>query len=289
MANTVIAENLKFPEGPSFDRDGNLYVVEIQGGQVSKIASDGSVSVFAKTGGGPNGANFGPDGQLYVCNNGGFPGSDREPGRVERIAPDGRVTVLIREVDGEPLNSPNDLGFDEYGNFYFTDPVFGAAGVELDGAPAGNICFHDTSGRTRRLHTGFAFPNGIGVSPDGRTLIVCESMTFKLHAFDILEPGVLGEPREFGFLGDGAIPDGFAFDVDGNILCCGFASGQIHVFAPGGGAKIGTLDFEDKRVTNVCFGGPEFKSLFVTESGAGRVVCVDWERPGMVLFPDRRG
>ncbi len=138
------------------------------------------------------------------------------------------------------------------------------------------------------MHTGFAFPNGIGVSPDGRTLIVCESMTFKLHAFDILEPGVLGEPREFGFLGDGAIPDGFAFDVDGNVLCCGFESGQIHVFPPGGGDKIGTLDFEDKQVTNVCFGGPEFKSLFVTESGAGRVVRVDWERPGMVLFPDRR-
>ncbi len=286
MANTVIAENLKFPEGPAFDRDGNLYVVEIQGGQISKITPDGSVSVFAETGGGPNGANFGPDGQLYVCNNGGFPGPDREPGRVERIDPGGTVTVLIREIDGEPLNSPNDLGFDEHGNFYFTDPVWGAAGV--DGAPPGNICFHG-SGSTRRLHTGFAFPNGIGVSPDGRTLIVCESMTFKLHAFDILEPGVLGEPREFGFLGEGAIPDGFAFDVDGNVLCCGYESGQIHVFPPGGGDKIGTLDFEDKRLTNVCFGGPAFRSLFVTESGAGRVVRVEWERPGTVLFPDRRG
>ncbi len=71
MANTAIAENLKFPEGPAFDRDGNLYVVEIQGGQISKIAPDGSVSVFAKTGGGPNGANFGLDGQLYVCNTAG--------------------------------------------------------------------------------------------------------------------------------------------------------------------------------------------------------------------------
>ncbi len=286
MANAVIAENLKFPEGPAFDRDGNLYVVEIQGGQISKIAPDGSVSIFAETGGGPNGANFGPDGQLYVCNNGGFPGPDRESGRVERVASDGSVTVLIREIDGEPINSPNDLGFDEHGNFYFTDPVWGAAGV--DAAPPGSVCFHDKSGTTRRLHTGFAFPNGIGVSPDGRTLIVCESVTFKLHAFDILEPGVLGEPRAFGFLGDGAIPDGFAFDVDGNVLCCGFESGQIHVFPPGGGDKIGTLDFEDKRVTNVCFGGPEFKSLFVTESGAGRVVRIDWERPGMVLFPDRR-
>ena len=286
MANTVIAENLKFPEGPAFDREGNLFVVEMAAGHVSKIAPDGSVSVFGETGGGPNGANFGPDGQLYVCNNGGAPGSKREPGRVERISPSGEVTVLIREVAGEPLNSPNDLGFDEQGNFYFTDPIWG--GDDVMEAPAGHICFHDTNGETRRIHTGFLFPNGIGVSPDGRTLLVCESMTYKLHAFDIREPGVLGPPREFGYLGERAISDGFAFDADGNVLCCGFGSGQIHVFPPTGGEKIATLDFEDKQVTNVCFGGPEFKSLFVTESGTGRVVRTEWERPGMVLFPDRR-
>ncbi len=286
MANTVIAENLKFPEGPALDRAGNLFVVEMAAGHVSKIAPDGSVSVFAETGGGPNGANFGPDGQLYVCNNGGAAGGKREPGRVERISPGGDVTVLISEVAGEPLNSPNDLGFDEHGNFYFTDPIWGGNTVEE--APAGHICFHDTNGKTRRIHTGFLFPNGIGISPDGRMLLVCESTTYKLHAFDIREPGVLGPQREFGYLGDGAISDGFAFDADGNVLCCGFGSGQIHVFPPAGGEKIATLDFEDKQVTNVCFGGPEFKSLFVTESGTGRVVRTEWERPGMVLFPDRR-
>ncbi len=281
---TVVAENLRFPEGPAFDRDGNLYVVEMKGRQVSRIAPDGAVSVFANTGGGPNGSNFGPDGHLYVCNNGGFPGPDKEPGRIERIAPDGAIEVLIREVDGQPLNSPNDVGFDEHGNFYFTDPTWRTT---RDSKPPGSIYFHDTEGTTHRLHTGFGFPNGIGVSPDGKTLIVCESLTYKLHAFDIHEPGVLGEPREFGDLGDGAHPDGFAFDADGNVLCCGFESGQIHVFPPTGGAKLTTLDFEDKRVTNVCFGGPDHKSLFVTESRLGRVVRVEWERPGMVLFPDR--
>lgn len=285
MANTVIAEGLRFPEGPAFDRDGNLFVVEIQGGQVSKIAPDGATSVFAKTGGGPNGAAFGPDGQLYVCNNGGFPGPDKEDGRVERIAPDGTVHVLLREVDGEPLNSPNDLAFDADGNVYFTDPVWGQGGVA--GAPAGHVCFCSADGRAKRLHTGFQFPNGIGVSPDGATLVVCESLTNKLHAFPIREPGVVGEPRVFGDLGRGAIPDGFAFDADGNVLCCGFESGKVHVFPPGGGEKLQTLDCEDPRVTNVCFGGPEFKSLFVTESGLGRVVRLEWTRPGMVLFPDR--
>ena len=285
--NQVVCEGLQFPEGPAFGPDGDLYVVEIQGAQVSRINADGDRSVFATTGGGPNGANFGPDGHLYVCNNGGFPSPDkpREQGRVERIGPVGRVEVLITSVDGKPLASPNDLAFDAHGNFYFTDPVFGANG--LDAPPPGGVCFSDVHGNARRIHEGFLFPNGIGVAPDGKTLIVAESSTFKLHAFDIEEPGVVGAPRLFGDLGDGAVPDGFAFDVEGNVLCCGFSSGKIHVFPASGGDKIEELTFDDPRVTNVAFGGENFSSLFVTESGLGRVVRREWHRPGMVLYPDR--
>jgi gluconolactonase len=286
MAGKVIAEGLGFPEGPAFDRRGNLYVVEIQGGQVSRIAPDGQRSLFARTGGGPNGSAFGPDGNLYVCNNGGFPrpGTERERGRIERITPGGAVSVLIDRIDGDPLASPNDLCFDAHGNFYFTDPVWGA---NLEEAPPGGVCFSDLSGRARQLHTGLKFPNGIGVTPDGTQLLVCESITSKLHAFEILAPGVLSPPTEFARLPDGAIPDGFAFDEAGNVLCCGFRSGKIHVFPPQGGARIGSIDFEDPQVTNVCFGGPGRRTLFVTESGLGRVVAVEWERPGHVLFPDR--
>jgi gluconolactonase len=280
MANTVVATGLEFPEGPAFDRDGNLYVTEIQGGRISRIAPDGTVELFADTGGGPNGAAFGPDGALYVCNNGGD-----ELGWVERIAPDGTITRLFTEVDGRPLTSPNDLAFDVHGNYYFTDPV---PGRPEPGAPqTGSVCFVDSEGNAKRLVGDLAFPNGIGVTDDGKTLIVAESMTFKLHAFEIIEPGVLGEAREFGFLGDRNIPDGFAFDAAGNVLCCGFRSSQIHVFPPEGGEKIATVDFDDDRVTNVCFGGPNGATAFVTESGSGRVVSFEWERPGMALFPDR--
>ena len=287
MTHTVIADNLQFPEGPAFDKDGNLYVVEIGGGQISKIDATGEVSVFATTGGGPNGANFGLDGNLYVCNNGGFPSRtrEREAGRIERVTPSGEVSIFIGEAEGEPLHSPNDLAFDAHGNIYFTDPVWGEQGI--DGSPPGHVCFSDAQGNAKRIHTGFAFPNGIGVTNDGARLIVCESGTFKLHAFDIVEPGVVGEPREIAFLGLGAVPDGFAFDIDGNLVCCGFDSGQIHVFGPNGGDKLNTIDFDDQGVTNVAFGGPDFQTLYVTESRAGRVVSLDWERPGMVLFPDR--
>jgi gluconolactonase len=285
MVATVLATGLQFPEGPALDRSGNLYVVEIGAGQIVRIGTDGGLSVFAKTGGGPNGSAFGPDGNLYVTNNGGFAGPTREPGRLERVSSDGRVVVLLTEIDRLPLHSPNDLAFDAHGNLYFTDPVPGERG--LQGAPPGSICFTDLRGAARRLHTGLAFPNGIGVSDDGRTLIVCESVTGKLHAFPIHEPGVLGEPRVFATLPEGAIPDGFAFDEAGNVLCCGFRSARIHVFPPEGGERLTSLEFDDPGVTNVCFGGPDFRTLFVTESRMGRVVSVPWERPGMRLFPDR--
>jgi len=288
MPNRVIAEGLGFPEGPAFDREGNLYVVEIRAGQVARITPSGERSVFAVTGGGPNGAAFGPDGFLYVCNNGGFPSRERqrEAGRVERISPAGDVSALITEVDGTPLASPNDLAFDEHGNFYFTDPV-PPASREFSEAPAGRVCYAETNGSARRVHTGLKFPNGVGFSPDGRGLVVCESVTGKLHRFEILAPGVLGEPREFADLGQGIIPDGFAFDEEGNVLCCGFESGKVHVFGPGGGTKLAEIECEDKRVTNVCFGGPEHRTLYITESGMGRVVATDWRNRGMMLFGDR--
>jgi gluconolactonase len=281
----VVATGLGFPEGPAFDRAGHLYVVEIRAGQVSRIQPDGPCEVFARTGGGPNGAQFDPDGMLVVCNNGGFRGD--EPGRIERIGPDGAVSVLLSAVDGEPLHRPNDLGFDPDGNLYFTDPLWPGRDQTAADSPPGHICFCDAGGRARRIHTGLVFPNGIGVSPSGDLLLVCESGTGKLHAFDIQAPGEVGPPRVFAHLGTDGDPDGFAFDAEGYVLCCGYKTGCIHVFAPEGGPAIEHIAFEDPGVTNVCFGGPEHRTLFVTESGLGRVVALDWKRPGMTLFPDR--
>jgi len=283
---SVIATDLRFPEGPAFDSDGNLYVVELTGGQISRVRPNGECAVFARTGGGPNGSQFGPDGQLYVCNNGGFKG--QEPGRVERIDASGRVEVFLAEVDGEPLNRPNDLGFDPDGNFYFTDPVWQGRGQTVFDAPVGHVCFSDLDGNAHRIHTGLNFPNGIAVSPGGNLLLVCETSTGKLHAFDIRTPGKVGPPRVFCDLGPEGQPDGFAFDAEGNLLCCGHGTGRIHVFAPEGGQAIEYIDFEDPGVTNVCFGGPEHSTLFVTESNLGRVVSSPWKRRGMTLFPDQR-
>jgi gluconolactonase len=281
-APRVVAERFEFPEGPAFDREGNLYVVEIRGGRVSRIRPSGAVEELAKTGGGPNGAQLAADGELVVANNGGFSGA--EPGRIERIDRSGNVRAWITHAGGAPLAKPNDLGFDAHGNLYFTSPRWPARGQTSAQAPPGDVCFATPDGVARAVHTGLAFPNGIGVSPDGATLVVCETGPGKLHGFPILEPGSLGEPRVVGDLGANGQPDGFAFDEQGHILCRGWETGRIWVFAPGSPACVETLAFEDDGVTNDCFGGPEHRTLFVTESKRGRVVAAEWKRPGMRLW-----
>ncbi len=294
MAETVIATGLKFPEGPAFDKEGALFFVELAGHRVSKIHTDGNPSVVAETEGSPNGLAFGPDGNMYVCNGGNrwaaetctdnTPGPGDRPGLLQKLTPDGVFSTLISEIEGVPLNSPNDLCFDPEGNFYFTDPVW----PDQNGYVApGTLCYSTVDGDAKRIHTGVEYPNGLGVTDDGSTLIVCESVTGKLLAFPILKPGELGDPREYGFLGDGTIPDGMCLDSEGRVIAAGHGTSRLHVFPAGGGPKEEEIVLTDKGITNVCFGGSDFSTLYITQADLGRIATYEWKVPGMVLFPDR--
>ena len=132
---TEVASGLRFPEGPIAMPDGTVLVVEIARGTLSRVHANGRVEVVATVGGGPNGAAIGPDGHCYVCNNGGFawherdgrlfPGEqppDYSGGRIERVnLGTGAVEVLYRACGPNPLRGPNDIVFDAFGGFYFTD------------------------------------------------------------------------------------------------------------------------------------------------------------------------
>lgn len=300
MNETILATGLEFPEGPVCDRDGTVYVVEIGGGRVRKITSDGAMTVFAQTGGGPNGAARGPDGALYVTNNGGFawrkgrpvgPAEDYETARIERIDANGNVQRLYDTCDGTRLSAVNDLVFDEVGNFYFTDPIHrDPQRPEPMGTPTyrqGNVYYASPDGKMiRRVATNLQHPNGIGITPDGKTLLVAETFASDLLAFPILRPGELGEKRLFGQLPSGYYPDGFCLDEEGYVLVCGPMGGGIVVFDPTG-KVVEVIASEDKMITNVAFGGPDYSTLYITESGLGRVVTRPWSRKGLVLWPDR--
>ena len=135
MESRTIAEGIEFPEGPIAMPDGSVVLVEIAAGALTRVAPDGSKTVIARPGGGPNGAAIGPDGKCYVVNNGGFAWHrengrirpvmqppDYSGGRVERIDLEtGAVEVLYRACGEVPLKGPNDIVFDNAGGFYFTD------------------------------------------------------------------------------------------------------------------------------------------------------------------------
>jgi gluconolactonase len=300
MSETIIATGLEFPEGPVCDRDGTVYVVEIRGGRVRKIAPDGALSVFAQPGGGPNGAARGADGTLYVTNNGGFawheglpigPAPDYETGRIERINAQGNVQRLYTTCDGMRLSAPNDLVFDAEGNFYFTDPVHRNPQVrESLNVPTkrqGSVYYATPDGKQiRRVATNLQHPNGIGLTPDGKTLLVAETFAASLCAFPLRAPGELGERRPFGSLPKGYYPDGFCLDEEGYVLVGGVLGGGIVVFDPNG-TQVELIACTDRVVTNVAFGGPSYMTLYITESGLGRVVTREWPRRGLMLFPER--
>ena len=301
MQPRTIATGLLFPEGPIAMADGSIVLVEIARGTVSRVAPDGNVSVVAELGGGPNGAAIGPDGRCYVCNNGGFdwierrgrlfPGdqpADYTGGRIEVVDLDtGEFEVLYESCDGHQLKGPNDIVFDATGGFYFTDH---GKNRERDRDRTGvYYAAADGSAITEILFPVEA-PNGIGLSPDESELYVAETPTGRLWAYGLESPGVISRERrdrpDGGRLLDGIggyyMYDSLAVDGDGNVCVATLINGGISVLSPRG-APPRFVPMNDPLTTNVCFGGADLKTAFVTLSSTGELAAIDWDVPGLPL------
>ena len=297
----VIATGLRFPEGPVAMKDGSIVLVEIERQTVTRVHPDGRAEVVAHTGGGPNGLAVGPDGAFYVCNNGGFqwrsemnllrPGgaaSDYTGGRIERIDPvSGELTVLYDRCGPNRLLGPNDLVFDAFGGFYFTD--LGKARARDRDWGGVYYARADGSHIAEVVHP-ILTPNGIGLSPDGKTLYVAETETARLWAFDVRAPGVLGKapfPSPHGgrlMVGLGGFQrfDSLAVDGAGNICVATLVNGSVSVVAPAGGL-LEQIPIPDMFCTNICFGGTGLRTAYMTLSGSGQLVTMTWQRAGLRL------
>ena len=302
---TTIASGLQFPEGPVAMPDGSILLVEIRRRTVTRVASDGTTEVVAQLDGGPNGLAIGPDGAAYVCNNGGsftwrevmgltlpgpFVAEHYSGGRIERLdLSTGAVTTLYTECDGRPLRAPNDLVFDIDGGFWFTDHG------TRDGRHADRTgVFYaqpDGSSITEVVHP-LDQPNGIGLSPAGDVLYVAETHTGRIWAWPLAASGRLastevspGSPRGSRLLV--GLPglqllDSLAVDAGGHVCVGTLVNGGITVVSPDG-SSIEHVPMPDVLATNICFGGEDLTTAYVTCSATGSLVSTTWPRPGLRL------
>lgn len=290
----IVTEGLRFPEGPVVMDDGSTILVEIAAGRITRVTPDGRKETVAEPGGGPNGLAIGPGGKLYVCNNGGFgwieeggmlrphgTASDYAGGRIERVDPaSGAVEVLYRSGDfGCALRGPNDIVFDANGGFYFTD--HGKTGERSRDVTGLFYARADGSFLAEVVHP-MENPNGVGLSPDGRTVYVAETYTCRLWAFPVEAPGKLGpgaplyRPAGFKFF------DSLGVEAGGNICVATIGECGISVISPLG-QEVGFVATPDIFTTNIAWGGAEMRTAYVTLSGTGRLAKCTWPRPGLRL------
>jgi len=305
----TIATDLQFPEGPIAMADGSILLTEIKRGTLTWIEADGGIRRRFEVGEGPNGAAIGPDGKAYVTNNGGcfhwedvmgltIPGHcppSWSGGKIQRVDLEtGEVETLYTEstaADGStvPLRAPNDLVFDGHGGFWFSDHGVrlertsdrtGLHYAKADGSSCREVVFPVDS------------PNGIGLSPDGSTLYAAETHTGRVFHWPIGAPGEL-DAAQVNPAGPGGghllaglpgmqLLDSLAVDAEGWVCVATLINGGITAISPDG-ETIEHTPFPDPLVTNICFGGDDLRTAYVTLSGTGQLVSTTWPRPGLAL------
>jgi gluconolactonase len=298
-----MAEGLTVPEGPFVMVDGTVGFVQIRTGLLSRVDQGGVVSTIAELGGGPNGAAIGPDGAIYVCNTPLWTARPSEQGRatdrdstppcIQRVDPaTGGYAVLYDDCDGSPLGGPNDLVFDTTGNFWFTDFKRGA------------IFYASPDGTSIKLVVDdLVTPNGIGLSPDGSVLYWAQTVPRQVMRRRLSSPGQLvespGHSVRAALHRGGADPfvlvvglpgsrelDSLAIEADGSVCVGTLLEGGIAVVAPeGGSVELMELPSEltDCLVTNICFGGEDMRTAYLTLAQHGRLISCYWPRPGLRL------
>ncbi len=299
-AKVQVAAGVCFLEGPAVDAGGNVFFSDISGNRILKMDAQGLVTTFREGSGRTNGNTFDAQGRLISCE-----GSENGPGGRRRIVrtdlKTGEVEVLTDRYEGKRYSSPNDVVADPQGRIWFTDPLY---------APDRSIMEHkdeavyriDTDGMVTRMITQPAIgrPNGIAVTPDGKTLYVVDSDysrpdgNRKIWAFGIAADGSVSGQRQVYNFGRGRGGDGMRLDMQGNLwIAAGISKPRtanesadvptgVYVISPAG-MLLGRIPIAEDVITNLAFGGPEKKTLYVT---AGKTLFkIQTATSGYSLYP----
>jgi len=252
-----LAGGFAFTEGPTRDQQGNLFFVDQPNNRILEWSADGILSTFLQPSGHANGMEFDAKGNLIACAD--------EHNQLWAIAPDKTVTVLVTNYQGKYLNGPNDVWIAPNGGIYLTDPFYRRkwwdhTAMALDGEKV----FYLSPDRKKLFPVAedLKKPNGITGTPDGKTLYVADIRGDQTWRYDILPDGSLTNKTLFCAKGS----DGMTIDAEGDLYLC--ATGQtngVSVFNPEG-KLIGHIDVPEKWSANVCFGGKDRRTLFITAS-----------------------
>jgi gluconolactonase len=287
-----------FTEGPAVDAQGNVYFSDIENNRILRLAPDGTRSVFREPSFRTNGQTFDQLGRLYHCEGAEFgPGGGR---RVTRTCLDsGAYEVLTDRYEGARYNSPNDICVDGRGRVYFTDPRYGdRSDMEMTVEGVYRI---DLDGRVSRVlgQPELQRPNGIAVTQDSRTMYVVDSCPViggnrKIWRFELNERGEPSHPYCMMDFAPGRGGDGMRLDVAGNLyVAAGITSPRgphetsdvppgIYVIAPDG-TLLGRIPIGEDVLTNLAFGGPDGRTLYIT---AGKTLFTKRvDIPGQVAYP----
>jgi gluconolactonase len=262
-----------FLEGPAFDRAGNLYLVDIPYGRILRVSPAGEWDVAAQYDGWPNGLAIHRDGRLFIA--------DYRHGIMVLDPATGRVEPLLAHVNSESFRGVNDLVFSRRGDLWFTDQ--GQTGIH---DPTGRVYRLGTDGRLDCVIANGPSPNGIALDPQEKFVFVAMTRANCMWHLPLKADGSVSKCGVFAHLPGIHGPDGLAMDEAGNLAVAHARIGIVWLLSPRGEylAQIESGAPGPSRFTNMAYGGPDRRTLYICESYSGCVVRATLDVPGLTLF-----
>jgi len=247
-----LSDEFSFTEGPACDAKGNVFFTDQPNDRIMEWSVDGKMSTYKQPCGRANGLTFDREGNLWACAD--------EKNELWKIDPAGKVTVVVKDYEGKLLNGPNDVWIRPAGGLYFTDPYYKRPYWKRGPKEQGEHVYFVSADyqKVTRVIDDFKQPNGIIGTPDGKTLYVADIGDHKTYRYSIQADGSLKDKSLFCELGS----DGMTIDNEGDVYLTGKG---VSVFAPDG-KKIEQIDVAEPWTANVCFGGKDRHTLFITAS-----------------------
>jgi len=258
-------------EGPAFDREGNLYIVDIAFGLIYRIDPQGQVKLVVEYDGEPNGLKIHHDGRIFVA--------DHKNGLMLLDPESGSIKPYIGRYKTESFKGLNDLVFSKAGALYFTDQ--GQSGLQ---DPSGRVYCLDTQGNLNCLLNNVPSPNGIALNPEENFLYIAVTRANSVWRAMLLADGSITRVGNFIQLSGGSGPDGLAVDQAGNLYVAHAGLGSVWKFSAQGEPLLRIRSCAGMMTTNLAFGGKDNQDLFITESESGSILRARMDTPGLTLF-----